>query len=53
MKQITLDYQARGLKIVTVFGDSEFEHLKDWMRGKLQIDLDSCAADSHVPRACS
>ena len=53
IKQITLDYQARGFKIVTVFGDGEFEHLKDWMRRKLQIDLDTCAADSHVLRAKS
>ena len=29
MKQITLDYQAIGFKVVTVFGDGEFEHLKD------------------------
>ena len=51
MKQITLDYQARGFKVVTVFGDGEFEHLKDWMRGKLQINLNTCADNSHVPRA--
>ena len=29
MKKITLDYQARGFKVVTVSGDGEFEHLKD------------------------
>ena len=52
MKQITRDYQVRGFKVIlSVFGDGEFEHLKDWMRGKLQINLDTCAADSHVPRA--
>ena len=51
MKQITLDYQARGFKIVTVFGDVKFEHLKDWMKEKLQINLDTCVANSHVPRA--
>ena len=51
MKQITLDYQARGFKVVSVFGDGEFEHLKDWMRRELQVNLDTCAADSHVPRA--
>ena len=29
MKQITLDYQARGFNEVTAFGDSEFDHLID------------------------
>ena len=51
MRQITLDYQARGFKVVSVFGDGEFDSLKDWMRGELHINLDTCAADSHVPRA--
>ena len=51
MKQITLNYQARGFNVVTAFGDGEFDHLKDWMRSELHIDLDSCAADSYVPRA--
>ena len=50
MKQITLDYQERGFKVILVFGDGEFEHLKDWMRGELQVNLDTCAADSHVPK---
>ena len=39
MKKITLYFQARGFKVVTVFGDGEFEHLKDLMRGELQINL--------------
>ena len=51
MKQITLDYQAKGLNIVTAFGDITFEHLTNWMRSDLHIDLGKCAADSHVPRA--
>ena len=51
MKQIPLDYQARGINVVTAFGDGEFDHLKDWMRSELHIDLDTCAEDSHVPRA--
>ena len=34
MKQITLDYQARGFNVVSAFGDGEFDHLKDWMRGE-------------------
>ena len=51
LKQITLDYQARGFKIVTAFGDGAFEHLTDWMRSELHINLITCAADSHVPRA--
>ena len=51
MKQITLDYQARGFNVVTAFGNDEFDHLKDWMRSELHINLDTCAADSYVPRA--
>ena len=50
MKQITLDYQARGFNVVSFFGNGEFDHLKDWMRGELYIYLDTCAADLHVPR---
>ena len=50
MKQITLNYQARGVNVVSAFGNGEFDHLKDWMRGALHINLDTCAADSHVPR---
>ena len=51
IKQITLHYQARGFNDISAIGDGEFDHLKDWMRGKLHINLDTCAADSHVPRA--
>ena len=51
MKEITLNYQARGFDVVTTFGHNEFNHLKDWMRSELHIDLDICAADLHVPRA--
>ena len=51
MRQITLDYQARGFKVVSLFGDIEFDNLKNWMRGELQIKLDTCAPDSQVSRA--
>ena len=51
MKQITLDYQARGFNVVTTFGDGAFEHLTNWMRSELHIGLITCAVDSHVPRA--
>ena len=34
-----------------MFGDREFEPLVDWVRSELLIDLVTCAADSHVPRA--
>ena len=51
MKQITLDYQARRFNVISAFGDNKFDHLKGWMRGELHINLDTCAADSHVPRA--
>ena len=51
MIQITLNYKARGFKVVSAFGDGEFDSLKDWLRGELQINLDTCVPDSHVPRA--
>ena len=51
MKQISLDYQARGFNVVTTFGDSAFKHLTTWMRGEPHIGLTTCAADSNVPRA--
>ena len=51
MKQIFPDYQARGFNIVTAFWDSVFEHLTDWMRSELHMDLIRCAVESHVPRA--
>ena len=50
MKHVTLDYQARGFNVVSAFGDIEFDHLKDWIRGELHIDLDTCAVESHMPR---
>ena len=51
MKQITLDYQARGFNVVTIFGDGVFENLTDWMRSELHIGLVTCAADSNASRA--
>ena len=51
MIQITLDYKARCFKVVSAFGNGEFDSLKDWMRSELQINLDTCAPNSHVPRA--
>ena len=51
IEQITLNYQARGFNVVTTFCNDVFDYLKDWMRSELRIDLDRCAADSHVPRA--
>ena len=36
--------------MISAFGNGRFDHLKSWMRGELHIDLDTCAADSHVPR---
>ena len=51
LKQITLNYQARGFKIMSVFWDGTFEHLTNWTKSELQIDLVTCAADLHVSRA--
>ena len=45
LKQITLDYQARGFKIISTFGDSVFKHLTDWTKSGLHINFVTCAAD--------
>ena len=34
-----------------MFREREFEPIVDWVQSKLHIDLVTCAADSHVPRA--
>ena len=49
--QIVLDYENRGFKIITMFGDGMFEPLIDWARIELKVDLVTCAPESHVPRA--
>ena len=51
MKQITLDYQARGFNVATAFGNGAFRHLINWIRSELYINLTTYAANSHVPRA--
>ena len=51
LQQIVLDYEARGFKVVSMFGDREFEPLVNWVQSELHIDLVTCAANSHVPRA--
>ena len=49
--QIVLDYENRGFKIVSMFGDGMFEPLTDWAKIELHVDLVTCAPESHVPRA--
>ena len=39
LKQVTLDYQARGFKVVTAFGGGAFEHLIKWARNELHTHL--------------
>ena len=51
LKQITLDYQPKGFKVVSAFRDDAFEHLIEWAQHELYTDLITYAADSHVPRA--
>ena len=48
--QIVLDYENRGFKIITMFGDRMFEPLIDWARIELKVDLVTCAPESHVLR---
>ena len=51
LQQIIHDYQAREFKVITMFGDREFDLVVNWVRSDLHIDLVTCAANSHVPRA--
>ena len=51
LQSIVLDYQSRGFKVVSAFGDGAFEPIIDWARQELHLDLTTCAADSYVPRA--
>ena len=39
------------IKVVYAFGDVAFDHLIEWAQHGLHMDLITCAAYSHVPRA--
>ena len=41
----------KGIQGCICFGDGAFEPLAEWMQHCLHVDLTTCAADSHVPRA--
>ena len=49
--KIVLDYKARRIKVVSMFGDREFKSIVNWAQTELHVDLVTCAANSHVPRA--
>ena len=51
LTQITLDFQVRGFKVISTFGDGVFKHLTNWTKSEPHIDLVACAADLHVSRA--
>ena len=51
IQQIVQDYHVRGFKVVTMFGDKEFDPVIEWVRHQLHIDLVTSAAQGHVPRA--
>ena len=51
LQSIVLDYQSRGFKVVSAFGNGAFEPLVEWVRQQLQVDLTTCVAGSHVPQA--
>lgn len=51
LRTIVSDYQHRGFRVCTAFGDNAFEPLKGWMKSELNIVLDTCDTNSHVPRA--
>ena len=48
LQSIVLDYQSRGFKVVSAFGDKLFKPLVKWARQELHLDLTTCNADSHV-----
>ena len=49
--KIVLNYELRGFKIVSMFGDGAFELLTNWAQIELNVNLITCAPESHVPRA--
>ena len=51
LQKIVLDYEARGFKVISMFGDGAFKPIVDWAQSERHIDLVTCAANSHVPRA--
>ena len=51
LQSIVLDYQSRGFKVVSAFGDRAFVPIIDCARQELHLGLTTYAADSHVPRA--
>ena len=51
LQQILCDFEARGFKVASMFGDGEFELLVDWVQSELHIDLVTCATNSRMPRA--
>ena len=51
LKAIVSDYNSKGFVVKTAFGDNAFAPLKEWMKTELDIELDTCDSNSHVPRA--
>ena len=51
LQQIVLDFEARGFKVISMFGDGSLKPIVNWAQTELHVDLVTCAANSHVPRA--
>ena len=51
LQQIVLDYEARGFKVISMFWDGAFKSIVNRAQSELHINLVTCAADLHVPRA--
>ena len=51
LNQITLDYQSRGFKVISTFGNGVIKNLIKWTRHELHMDLTTYNADSHIARA--
>ena len=50
LRIIVKDYQSRGFNVISASGDIEFEPLKEWMKEELNVVLNTCDRDGHVPR---
>ena len=51
LESIILDYEARIFRVTSIFADNAFKPLNTWMRQDLYVDLITCTADLHLPRA--
>ena len=49
LQTIISDYNSRGFTVITASCDIAFEPLKEWMKERLNVNLETCDRDGHVP----